>query len=282
MSRFTHSNAFSLVELLVVVTIIVILIALLVPATDKALEQAMKTQCLSNVRGTVAAAAHYAVENKRTLPVFTMTGERTPDGLAADGSSAYDMRGPWGGLFAVAGAKVPMGIGLLVPTGFLPSTQLGKIAHCPMMDNSGSTFGGHCMDVAHPYGYGASWWVEDPTHRIVNGYNYRAPSYYNAGKGHIRLNDISGDLLLYVDTPDVRFRGREGRYVHTDGYSRAMGDGSASFLLDPHFLVEQRLLALHPPDGSGHEGHMAGIGSPWDASMEEEIYDYMSRGSVAQ
>jgi prepilin-type N-terminal cleavage/methylation domain-containing protein len=275
-------RGFTLIELLVVVTIIVVLLALLTPALDQAITQAEKAQCLSNVRNTGQACLQYAFDNRKTLPVYTMSGARNADGSMSDGCSSYDMRGPWGGLFALTGAKFPRGIGLLVSSGFLPSgPQLGNIAHCPTMDNMASPFPGHCMDRANPYGFGASFWNENSNHRIINGYNYRAPSYYNADKGHIRINRASGMFVVYVDTPDVRFRGRGGQYVHPDGYSRALGDGSASFLLDPDNIIEEMARAI-APSGDAHEGDMSGINHGPVSVLEEQVYDLMGRGSVVE
>jgi prepilin-type N-terminal cleavage/methylation domain-containing protein len=61
-------QAFSLVELLVVITIIVVLLALLTPALHKAIYQAALARCAANQRGVGQAAIQYAMNSRRFYP----------------------------------------------------------------------------------------------------------------------------------------------------------------------------------------------------------------------
>ncbi len=63
--------AFSLVELLVVIGIITVLIAVLLPVLSRARTNAMKTQCLSNLRQIGVAFFAYQAENHGSYPVCT-------------------------------------------------------------------------------------------------------------------------------------------------------------------------------------------------------------------
>ena len=62
------NRAFTLVELLVVIGIIVILMSLLLPAVSRANKEAVRVQCLSNLRQMAMAAQHYASTNHGLFP----------------------------------------------------------------------------------------------------------------------------------------------------------------------------------------------------------------------
>lgn len=74
MSRISPSRisrkrgAFTLVELLVVIGIIALLISILMPALNRARRQAVRTQCLANLKQIINATFNYATDNKGWFP----------------------------------------------------------------------------------------------------------------------------------------------------------------------------------------------------------------------
>src|SRR5687767_237781 len=65
---FPAKNAFTLVELLVVVAITAILAALLLPALSKAKAQAVRTVCINNNRELALAASMYLADSRDRFP----------------------------------------------------------------------------------------------------------------------------------------------------------------------------------------------------------------------
>src|SRR3954469_12559054 len=86
MPRPVQRRGFTLVELLVVIGIIALLVSILLPALNKAREDAKRVRCLSNQRQLVMAWQMYASENKGKL-----VGSNTPPYTAA----GPDGRGWW-------------------------------------------------------------------------------------------------------------------------------------------------------------------------------------------
>src|SRR5262249_43167887 len=92
-----------LVELLVVIGIIAVLVALLLPALNRAREQARATQCLSNMKQVGMALYTYLVESKNVLPPH----KPYPDGTFYQGVPDYGNPAVY--------AQYPNVLGLLLP-----------------------------------------------------------------------------------------------------------------------------------------------------------------------
>lgn len=72
-----RSAAFTLVELLVVISIIVILLAILVPSLGKAMRASEKSKCAANQRNIAQVITGYALNNRYVLVPSVLTATRT-------------------------------------------------------------------------------------------------------------------------------------------------------------------------------------------------------------
>ena len=128
-------NAFTLVELLVVIGIIAVLISILLPSLSKARQQAQLVQCASNLRQIVMATINYANDNRNMMPpVRGDTGSPTFGLEWNAGSYQYT----WNPSFQAALPDPGAGIGRLINAKYIKSTTF---YYCPQWNPDMPTSG---------------------------------------------------------------------------------------------------------------------------------------------
>ncbi|MFW6058776.1 MAG: type II secretion system protein [Phycisphaeraceae bacterium] len=99
-SRLRPGGAFTLVELLVVISIIALLIALLLPALRQAREAARRTECAARLRQLGMGVNIYIGDNNEYVPARGMRQYWTGTQIAKVGQLRYDSEPPpWGRLY---------------------------------------------------------------------------------------------------------------------------------------------------------------------------------------
>ena len=98
-----HRCAFTIVELLVVITITVVLLALLAPALDKAIYEAELAKCASTLRSVASTAIVYAGDFKRRYPHRTLVAVNVSHTTQLQESGYGDIRTVLRGYFSING-----------------------------------------------------------------------------------------------------------------------------------------------------------------------------------
>jgi prepilin-type N-terminal cleavage/methylation domain-containing protein len=152
-------QAFTLIELMVVIAIILILAAMLLPSLARAKDQANKTVCINNLRQLNFAAHMYVDENEDQFPPRRATPNTWIQRLRPyyGGSPSTNLAAVQSGLYATASAAPSA-------ASVEPNSGVDKIVECPK---------GHLMEVT-PHSY------------LINGFN----DYFQTTLTSAEFNDI--------------------------------------------------------------------------------------------
>jgi len=253
-------SAFTIIELLVIISIIMLLLSISMPSIGKSKENARRLKCMTNSRSQVQACDAYSVNNKDYFP--------PSNGPAQENwTYSFDIRAS-----ADPAPKRPMGIGLTLAQNLFNHEP--SALHCPSLDTTtASPTNYHSMDLTVTNWWnsvGASWW-KDPAYanfRITIGYSYRAPSWFNSSAGnrpkYIRVGPMAPTFVVNADILDPRFG---VRWHHRDGYNFTRMDESTAWRPDPNLSIEAMATPGAPVDGR------------YNAGQEDAIWRRFEEGS---
>ena len=156
-------KAFSLVELLVVISIIAMLMAILVPSVVGARRQANRVYCLNNLRQMVLAADNYAQNNNDYYPIAQYYWQE-------NASTAYAYCWDFTQVTENGQSRI-------VPGLLWEGDTIEKIQQCPSYK-------------------GGSNWLDDP----YTGYNYNT-SFIGHGQGESVTDSYTGSVIINPTIP---------------------------------------------------------------------------------
>ena len=169
--------AFTLVELLVVISIIALLVAILLPALNKARYQAQRVVCMAHIDGQVNVQLVYAADSEGKFPRH-WGGD--PICMRNNDDAAWPGGGAWSGGIGGYGPLAEQ-VWEVYHDEYLPN---GEIFECPVMIKMGAIYNdsSYIYPPGHANEGGAGWDAIDPADGepfdyIMSGYawytNYR-------------------------------------------------------------------------------------------------------------
>ena len=243
-------SAFTLVELLVVISIVALLIALLLPALNGAREAVRKAACLSNVRQLSIAATAGATDNGGYMVNAELSNPQNLQNTQAG-------FGTLGNFITHPSGRTPTGMQRLVEKGYF----VPELTRCPSMDfhMDKFTFRNRQLVVSYMYRFNiwtppwqSNQWFDARFGMAVQQNTpidaYNASRALFADSSEYRLNQatntpytatagVTGDDAVeagtYIDANSSAWLSWSGlKWAHVDGGHVATFDGAARWLPD--------------------------------------------------
>lgn len=240
-------NAFSLIELLIVLSVATLLLTLLMPGLSKLREASWHVACAHNQRQIAIAMSVYADDNDERLPYTYFAGEK------------YKFTGKW--------KRVPQpfkmmtlymgnnstswdGIGLLTPKNYVNNP---KIYYCPAHRGE------------HPFDRYADKWAQPGKSEIIGNYHYRGLKISDLKFDKFAISDYalnklqinSANLTILSDGLKTK-----NDFSHKTGTNVVRADLSVNWFDDTKGAIYNKL-----PDEDQYNGHIKDIWHILDSKM---------------
>ena len=228
---------FTLVELLVVIGIIALLITMLLPALNRAREQAKTVQCISNLRQLAVSAHLYAHLHKGNLPIAQYQASNPP--------WAYHYF--WD--FTLK-KHLPTGQDSVEPGLLWPKATEARVQQCPSYEGRSTSFKELDPYTGYNYndtylGHGQGEAVVAPA-KLVQVRQASATAMFGDGQWSLGANKFMRSPNTHAgDTFPARFAGTQG-FRHRGATNVSFVDGHAETLAE-RFIGG--VLQVHPGTG---------------------------------
>lgn len=244
-ARRSRAIAFTLVELLVVVSIIVVLIAMLVPAVEEAFETALRAKCASNLHAVHSGTMDYGLANRGEL--YTTRGRQVPGSFDELGyghaghQRADDRKVDWPRTLSTVGLATPNKVPVQIwdGAGTNPTRMLHKPYQfwmCPtlkLFSEPVTSNKHHSLAVGYMYMGGIEVW-RNPEYPDTKGIESASP---------VRLGEGGSSWALAADY----LMKQNGKWIDQHTMVRGVPQGGNHVYMDgsAQWVTFDRLLYLH-------------------------------------